>query len=40
LLLSATISPLLILVFPIWVLVLSVFLLGRARSMPVEASAA
>jgi hypothetical protein len=36
LLLSATISPLLILVFPIWVLVLSVFLLVRARNMPME----
>jgi len=37
LLLSATVSPLLILVFPLWVLVLSVFLLVRAKSMPEEA---
>ena len=36
LLLSATVSQLLILVFPIWVLVLSGFLLVRARNMPEE----
>jgi hypothetical protein len=40
LLLSATISPLLILVFPVWVLVLSVILLGRARQLPKESSPA
>ncbi len=34
LLLSASLSPFLILVFPIWVLVLSVLLLLRARSLP------
>ncbi len=34
LLLSASLSPFLILVFPIWVLVLSVLLLFRARSLP------
>jgi hypothetical protein len=34
LLLSASFTPLLILVFPAWVLILSVFLMGRARSIP------
>lgn len=34
LLLSATIDALLVLVFPVWVLVLSFFLLARARSFP------
>jgi hypothetical protein len=37
LLLSATVSPLLIVVFPIWVLGLSVLLLRRARRLPEEA---
>ena len=40
LLLSATISPLLILVFPVWVLILSLILLMRARSIPDETTGA
>jgi hypothetical protein len=37
LLLSASISPFLVLVFPIWVLTLSVILLLRARQIPADA---
>jgi hypothetical protein len=37
LLLSATFSQLLVLVFPIWVLVLSIFLFIRARHIPADA---
>lgn len=37
LLLSATFSPLLILVFPVWLLTLSFFLLLRARHVPADA---
>ena len=39
LLLSATVSRLLILVFPLWVLVLSAILLLKARRMPRDESA-
>jgi hypothetical protein len=37
LLLSVSLSPLLVLVFPIWVLVFCVLLIGRARRIPAEA---
>ena len=37
LLLSATFSPLLVLVFPVWMLTLSFFLLLRARRIPTDA---
>ena len=37
LLLSATLSPFLIFVFPVWVFVASVILLGKAREIPQEA---
>jgi hypothetical protein len=37
LLLSATFSPALVLVFPVWVLILSILLLLRARRLPADA---
>jgi hypothetical protein len=37
-LLSATFSPLLVLVFPLWILALSIFLLLRARRIPADAT--
>jgi hypothetical protein len=38
LLLSVSFYPALVLVFPIWLLALSVLLLNRARGIPVEAT--
>ncbi|HEY2594069.1 MAG TPA: hypothetical protein VGK33_09235 [Chloroflexota bacterium] len=37
LLLSATFSQFLVLVFPVWTLILSIFLFGRARHIPADA---